>query len=102
MSNQNSLSTAARLRDKLPYPLHPLVELAFNLWWSWSREASPTLIWSTKFSLGFSASRINSRLSRSERSCFFRPYPRCVKDYSIQHIHARIRPQAAPPLFQGL
>ena len=36
MSNQNSLTTAARLRDNLPYPLHPLVELAFNLWWSWS------------------------------------------------------------------
>ena len=38
MSNQNSLSTAARLRAKLPYPLHPLVDLAFNLWWSWSFE----------------------------------------------------------------
>ena len=38
MSNQNALSTAARLRAKLPYPLHPLVDLAFNLWWSWSFE----------------------------------------------------------------
>lgn len=38
MSGQNSLSAADRLQNKLPPPLHLLVELAFNFWWSWSSE----------------------------------------------------------------
>jgi starch phosphorylase len=27
-----------RLRAKLPYPLHPLADLALNFWWSWTPE----------------------------------------------------------------
>lgn len=38
MSNQDSLSSIARLRAKLPHPLHSLADLAFNFWWSWSHE----------------------------------------------------------------
>jgi glucan phosphorylase len=38
MSKRDSLSCAARWRDKLPSPLHLLEELAFNFWWSWSPE----------------------------------------------------------------
>ncbi len=38
MSNQAPLSFAAHLRDRLPSQLNPLVELAFNFWWSWSPE----------------------------------------------------------------
>jgi starch phosphorylase len=38
MTSQASLSPVAQLQVKLPYPFHPLAELAFNLWWSWSPE----------------------------------------------------------------
>ena len=45
-------------------------------------EASPTLIWSTKFSLGQLASRLSSHPNRSRRSCFLGRHSKCVKDYS--------------------
>lgn len=35
-----NFTSAASLRERLPYPLHPLVDIAFNFWWSWSPEAS--------------------------------------------------------------
>lgn len=38
MSNSDSLSVTARLREQLPSSLNVLVELAFNFWWSWSDE----------------------------------------------------------------
>lgn len=38
MSNQDTLSPAARLRVKLPYSLHPLAAIAYNFWWSWSPD----------------------------------------------------------------
>lgn len=40
MGGQNCVSAAARLQEKLPPPLHLLVNLAFNFWWSWSPELS--------------------------------------------------------------
>ncbi|MBD2775633.1 hypothetical protein [Iningainema tapete] len=40
MGGQNCVSAAARLQDKLPPPLHLLVDLAFNFWWSWFPEVS--------------------------------------------------------------
>ncbi|MUG94480.1 alpha-glucan family phosphorylase [Scytonema sp. UIC 10036] len=40
MGGQNCVSAAARLQEKLPPPLHLLVNLAFNFWWSWSPEVS--------------------------------------------------------------
>lgn len=40
MTEQNSQFPAARLQDKLPLPLHPLADLAYNFWWSWSPEQS--------------------------------------------------------------
>ncbi len=38
MSSQTPPSVRERLQAKLPYPLHSLVDLAFNFWWSWSPE----------------------------------------------------------------
>ncbi len=38
MSSQITSSLRKRLQAKLPYPLHSLVDLAFNFWWSWSPE----------------------------------------------------------------
>ncbi len=38
MTSQITSSLRKRLQAKLPYPLHSLVDLAFNFWWSWSPE----------------------------------------------------------------
>lgn len=39
MGSQNSTSSVV-LQDRLPQPLHSLIDLAFNFWWSWSPEPS--------------------------------------------------------------
>ncbi len=38
MSSQVTPSLRKRLQAKLPYPLHSLVDIAFNFWWSWTSE----------------------------------------------------------------
>jgi glucan phosphorylase len=38
MSSKVKPYLSKRLQDKIPYPLHPLADLASNFWWSWSSE----------------------------------------------------------------
>ena len=38
MSSQVKTSLKERLQAKLPYPLHSLIDIAFNFWWSWTSE----------------------------------------------------------------
>ena len=38
MSSKVKPYLSKRLQDKVPYPLHPLADLAANFWWSWSSE----------------------------------------------------------------
>lgn len=38
MNIQEALCPVAKLKAKLPRPLHSLAELAYNFWWSWSPE----------------------------------------------------------------
>jgi glycogen phosphorylase len=38
MSSQVTSSLKEHLQAKLPYPLHSLVDIAFNFWWSWTSE----------------------------------------------------------------
>jgi starch phosphorylase len=40
MTSQSPLSPAIDLQAKLPPPLHPLIDLAFNFWWSWSADGA--------------------------------------------------------------
>lgn len=35
---ENYTKASQQLREKLPFPLKPLAEIAYNYWWSWSTE----------------------------------------------------------------
>lgn len=38
MANDRFMTPAQKLREKLPMPLKPLAELAYNYWWSWTND----------------------------------------------------------------
>ncbi|MFH7024485.1 MAG: alpha-glucan family phosphorylase [Heteroscytonema crispum UTEX LB 1556] len=38
MANSSAMTAASSLRDKLPFPLKRLADLAYNYWWSWSSD----------------------------------------------------------------
>jgi glycogen phosphorylase len=38
MANDHSMTAAQKLQQKLPLPLKPLADLAYNYWWSWTND----------------------------------------------------------------
>ncbi|HBE32749.1 MAG TPA: hypothetical protein DD990_15870, partial [Cyanobacteria bacterium UBA11368] len=38
MANDHSMTAAQKLQQKLPLPLKPLADIAYNYWWSWTND----------------------------------------------------------------